>query len=88
MWGNNKYYKLIHYSAIMGSYTLVIGESAQLHVTISPNDASNKKFSWEVDDKVSIDQSTGKVTALKEGLSTIRAIAHNSTVVDEFHGYY
>ncbi|WP_180323806.1 Ig-like domain-containing protein, partial [bacterium endosymbiont of Bathymodiolus sp. 5 South] len=66
------------------SDTLVIGESAQLHVTISPNDASNKKFSWEVDDKVSIDQSTGKVTALKEGLSTIRAIAHNSTVVDEF----
>jgi hypothetical protein len=83
MWGNNKYYKLIHYSAIMGnssnsgktffkgshgstqtgvyiavlpilvddikisstSDTLVIGESAQLHVTISPNDASNKKFS-------------------------------------------
>jgi uncharacterized protein YjdB len=56
--------------------TLVIGESAQLHVTISPNDASNKKFSWEVDDKVSINQSTGEVTALKAGLSTIRAIAH------------
>jgi uncharacterized protein YjdB len=47
------------------SDTLVIGESAQLHVTISPNDASNKKFSWEVDDKVSINQSTGEVTALK-----------------------
>jgi uncharacterized protein YjdB len=40
------------------SDTLVIGESAQLHVTISPNDASNKKFSWEVDDKVSINQFT------------------------------
>ncbi|SHN92963.1 hypothetical protein BCLUESOX_229 [bacterium endosymbiont of Bathymodiolus sp. 5 South] len=66
------------------SDTLVIGESAQLHVTISPNDASNKKFSWEVDDKVSINQSTGEVTALKAGLSTIRAIAHNGIVVDEF----
>jgi uncharacterized protein YjdB len=55
------------------SDTLVIGESAQLHVTISPNDASNKKFSWEVDDKVSINQSTGEVTALKAGLRVTSA---------------
>jgi hypothetical protein len=34
--------------------------------------------------KVSINQSTGEVTALKAGLSTIRAIAHNGIVVDEF----
>jgi uncharacterized protein YjdB len=86
MWIGNKHFKLIDYNAIMGNSSnsgktcfkaLVIGESAQLHVTISPNDASNKKFSWEVDDKVSINQSTGEVTALKAGLSTIRAIAHN-----------
>ncbi len=63
---------------------LAIGESMQLHVAISPNDATDKTLSWEVDDKLSVDQATGKITAIKDGVSTVRAIALNGTAVDEF----
>ena len=69
---------------VSGKSVLKIGESIQLSATISPSDASNKTLSWLVDKAASIDSKTGKVTGLKEGIASIRAVSNSGLVVGRF----
>ena len=59
---------------VPGSLDLNVGDSAPLSASIEPAEASNGAFNWSSDDSsiASVDQS-GKVTALKEGTTTIKA---------------
>jgi len=52
--------------------SLEAGKSETLSVTVTPNNASNTKVTWETsDDKVATVSSLGKVTAVKVGTATI-----------------
>ena len=55
---------------------MYIGESVQLTATVLPNDASDKSVIWTSSKQsVATVSSTGKVTAIDEGVSTITASA-------------
>ncbi|AYQ56341.1 hypothetical protein MS2017_0607 [Bathymodiolus thermophilus thioautotrophic gill symbiont] len=75
---------LIDNIEVSGNDVLVVGKSTQLSATISPSNASNKTLSWLANDTVSIDNKTGEVTGLKEGIASIRAISNNGLVVGRF----
>lgn len=55
---------------------MYIGETVQLSVTVLPSDATDKSVSWASSKQsVATVSSTGKVTAIDEGVSTITASA-------------
>ena len=56
------------------SLDLQVGETASLSATVDPADASNAAYTWSSDDATvaSVDES-GKVKALKDGSTTIKA---------------
>ena len=58
-----------------GNRKMKIGESAQLKVTINPNNATNQKVTWKLSKKdvVTIDEN-GNIKAIKEGKVTITVI--------------
>ena len=64
------------------SATVQIGETLDLAVTISPEDAYNRAITWNSSnpDVATIDQN-GKVTAVTEGTTTITAIAQDGSNV-------
>ena len=54
--------------------TLLIGRTAELTATVTPEDATSKLISWESSDvKVAYVDNFGRVTAMKEGTATITA---------------
>ena len=55
------------------SVTLEEGQSTNLMVTISPNDADDKTVVWKTSDAAVATVTSGKVTAVKEGTATITA---------------
>ena len=58
------------------SYSLKVGESKQLKVTISPENAENKTLTWSsLDSSIASVDETGTVTAHKSGETTIQATA-------------
>lgn len=60
------------------SLTLQVGETAQLKVTVSPNNATNKRFHWYLSDTSVITlSSSGLVTAVGEGTATITISTDN-----------
>lgn len=60
------------------SLTLQVGETAQLKVTVSPNNATNKSFHWYLSDTSVITlSSSGLVTAVGEGTATITISTDN-----------
>ena len=75
---------LVNNIEVSGKNVLKIGETVQLSATISPSDATNKNLLWLADENVKIDSKTGKVTGLKEGISSIRAVSSNGFVVGRF----
>jgi hypothetical protein len=61
---------------------LYIGQSETLVATVKPDNATDKTIVWSSSDEtVSIVSSEGKVTALKEGTSTITANINNKSAV-------
>lgn len=65
-------------SVTLGQATaeMIIGETTQLTVMVLPNDATNKTVSWASSKQsVATVSSTGLVTAVSEGISTITASA-------------
>lgn len=58
------------------SYSLKVGESQQLKVTVSPENAENKTLTWSsLDSSIASVDETGTVTAHKSGETTIQATA-------------
>ena len=58
--------------------TLKVGDTLQLKVTVLPADAANKNVIFQSsDESVAFIDSEGKITALKAGVATIRAITRN-----------
>ena len=59
------------------SVTLSAGETVQLSVTVSPDNATNKTVTWNSSNTNVATVSNGNVTALAAGSATITAIADN-----------
>ena len=53
------------------SLSLAIGETAQLTVTVKPDDATDKNLAWTSSDESVAKVDNGKVTAIKAGKATI-----------------
>ena len=70
-----KYIPVISISLDRNAVTLEIGQTTTLVATVSPTDATDKTVSWINTDDTVISLNNGKVTALKEGTSTVTAIA-------------
>lgn len=62
---------------INGSSNMTVNGEQILTATVKPDDASNKTVTWSSSntEMATVDQNTGKVTALKEGKVTITATA-------------
>ena len=62
---------------INGSSNMTVNGEQTLTATVKPDDASNKTVTWSSSntEMATVDQNTGKVTALKEGKVTITATA-------------
>ena len=67
----------VYVSEIEISYTsnMIVGEEQTPRYTISPDNPSNAELTWQTDtpDVVSVDEKTGKITALKQGTAGITA---------------
>ena len=63
------------------SKTLMAGDTLQLHATVLPENATNKNVIWESSDTTvaSVD-TTGKVTAINAGTTTIKAIVQKNNL--------
>ena len=60
--------------------TLASGETLQLIATVKPDNATDKTVEWTSNNaEVAEVDNTGKVNAIKEGMTTIRATAGNQT---------
>ena len=59
----------------VSTFSLEIGNSFELKVTVSPQEATNKQYTWSVDDSSIIKLENGVVTALKEGTAKITVIS-------------
>lgn len=60
--------------------TLYVGETTQLHATVSPSSATNKSVGWTSDDtSVATVSSTGLVTAKSAGTATIKCKAKDGS---------
>ncbi len=60
--------------------SLIVGETETLKATVSPDNAADKTVSWTSDDpKIATVDSTGKVTAVSEGTTYIRAAVGGKT---------
>ncbi len=71
---------------ISGSNTVNVGDTLQLTAEVLPTNATNNLVTWSVDNQTlaTID-TTGKLTALKAGKVTVKAVANDiSGVYDEF----
>jgi hypothetical protein len=65
-----------------GSLSLAIGATAQLNATIAPANATNKNITWSsTNDSVATVDSSGKVTALKAGTTSIFAISDDGLFI-------
>lgn len=64
------------------SITLEEGQSTTLTATISPNDADDQKVEWSTSDaKVATVDQNGRVTAVKEGSTTVTAKAGEKSAI-------
>ena len=64
--------------------TLLIGRTAELTATVTPEDATSKLISWESSDvKVAHVDNFGRVTAMKEGTATAFELPAASTIKDK-----
>jgi uncharacterized protein YjdB len=70
-----KYVPVISVTLDRNSVTLEKGQSTTLVATVSPADATDKTVTWTNSDDTVISLAGGKVTALKEGTSTVTAVA-------------
>lgn len=69
-------YKVTSVSLNKDSLTLDVGESSTLTATITPDNASNKSINWESSNTgVATVDTSGKVTAVAQGTTTITATA-------------
>jgi len=53
--------------------SMIVGESFTLTATILPSNATETDLSWKVDDSSVATVTDGKVTALKKGVTKVRA---------------
>ena len=69
---------------INGSSNMTVNGEQTLTATVKPDDASNKTVTWSSSntEMATVDQNTGKVTALKEGKVTITATAADGSNVE------
>ena len=74
-----KYIPVISVTLDRNAVTLEIGQTTTLVATVSPADATDKTVSWVNSDDTVISLANGKVTALKEGTSTVTVIAGNQS---------
>ena len=70
-----KYVPVLSVTLDRTSVTLEKGQSTTLVATVSPADATDKTVTWTNSDDTVISLVGGKVTALKEGTSTVTAVA-------------
>ena len=63
-----------------GTTLLFAGQTATLHVTVGPEDATNKSVTWKSNDTriVTVDDS-GKITAMKAGATSVTATAKDGS---------
>lgn len=66
-------------SISISDVSLAVGESQTLAALITPNNVTNKKVTWSVDNEAiaTINENTGKITGVAEGQTTVTARATN-----------
>ncbi len=59
---------------------LVVGETEQLSVSVSPSDVTDKKIEWESEDEAVVVVEDGMITAKKAGETKVIATSNGKSV--------